>query len=659
MDLNVNHTIDATSIASQISQGVKDGVSQGFSNAIDKLLGAGSSQGNEPISAAATISNKQSPDNASSTTGNNIPAKTEGLLGQFQSLTKSAQDVVEAFKRMSTAQDESIRKIKANDRLAGFAQMSGTKRKQVLSELSEHEKTLAKQRLDAAKEMTNIYDERRSSNRIRNIGMGLLTGAGLAAVYQAGNIGQVMGSSAQSINAGANNYGQFTNRYYGSILDTQKNIGSSITTAGAMAAGSMFGLPGMLIGGAVAGAANLYMGSQTEKQKAYNQLALDQDLASYRLRAYGISGAGSESLTASGGFGGNVKVPLTDLQSYMKKTTGYGGYLPYVGEVASGTRLDIMAGMNTKQQAEYVKNTARLGQLTGLGVGDVSGAIGGLSAATGKNANETLNKMLSYQLQYGGDMKSNIGKIIQLIQTTGKTPEQAAKLAYQYQYNEPMLQQKIDQSLVTPTNRFTGQAYEKIISKMTGLKPDEFSSEYRKIIRSGSATPKDIITTQLMGQYFPTMGINPWVIDAGVNKGVPNRNAGGGIAGIPETEAQKSMNKMIEDALQNISTVNMSAGVVYLDTKNFIQDQGINSAKGGAAISNWLLGAKSPQNQYKTTTDMKNAAQANNPNFFDSGFQYASKKIQEYDREQTTKFREAVRLQEHNRSGTGTTGVNK
>jgi len=34
-----------------------------------------------------------------------------------------------------------------------------------------------------------------------------------------------------------------------------------------MAAGSMFGLPGMLIGGAVAGAANLYMGSQTEKQK--------------------------------------------------------------------------------------------------------------------------------------------------------------------------------------------------------------------------------------------------------------------------------------------------------------------------------------------------------------------------------------------------------
>lgn len=649
MAIEIKHQIDASGISSQIAQGVKEGVSQGFANALNRLMSANLGK-DSPINQAAA---SPAPSSKASTQQDN-DANT--LTQKFSTLSDKVQSLTMSLEKMILAQDEAARKMKSSDRLAGVAQMPAKERKQVLQELEEHEKKLAAQRKQEAIELTEFYDERRSSNRVRNVGMGILSGAALAAVYQAGNWGQVMGSQTQSINAGALNYSKFTNQYYGQTLDMQRNIGMGAAMAAGGAAGALFSIPGIgiplgIAGMGVAGLANYFMGKNTEQEKAYNEFALNQDLAAYRMEAYGISGKGTQTMSATGGiFGDKVNIPLTQLQSYMKTTPGYGAYMPYVEDVTMGARLDVISKMSPEQQADYVINSALLGQVTRISPGEISASVSNISGMTGKNANETLNRMLSYQLQYGGDMKSNMNKIIQLMQTGGYSQDQAANLAYRYQYNEPMLQQKVEQSWVNPTNRFIGDAYGKIISAQTGLQPDQFVDEYRKIVKGGSKSPQDIIRTQLMEQYFKAMSINPRISDIGENKGVPNRLAGGGMENIPETEAQKSMNKMIEDALNNLNTVNMKATTVYLT--------GMTENAPMMSVNKSSYTATAVSNKYTTEADLKRAIVEP----FDESKATPVAELMRQGKSQMEqlgkRLGKTLNVQKQNRSGTGTSGVN-
>lgn len=555
MAIEIKHTIDAGNLAAQISQGIQEGLS-GFSGTLDNL-GSSKLDNNKSIipptgGEDGAINQVKKVDNATSS----FSERVNKLVGDFE--------------KLSTALNTLSKNFKNADKLAGYASLPASERSSVLQELKQFEADSKKTRLDEIKERMDFYDKRRSENRNDSIARGILTGVGMGAVYQAGNWGQFAGSSAQAINAGSNSYGQFMNQYLGNQIDTTKNAINMASMGVAGAASMMFGAPGLLAGMGIAGLTNYFTGKTSEEQKAYNQLAMNQDIASYRIRAYGLSGASGKALSASGsqfGLGSNIRVPLTSLQSYMMGNN-MGGFLPYAEDVMMSSRLDQMHGMSDPEKARYIKNTARLSQLTGSSITDIGASISNISAMTGGNANETLNRLYSYQLQYGGDMKSNVGKIIALLQSTGLSQASAEKLAYQYQYNEPMLQQKVAQTMVSPTNRFLANAYTEIIKNEIGTGDiEQIKKDYRdRTNRSnaGKGTSQDIVISQMEEMLFKSSNINPWVRDMGANKGVPNPNAGS-IESLPMTEAQQAMADMIANALSNIPTLNINADVVNLN----------------------------------------------------------------------------------------------
>lgn len=553
MAIEIKHTIDASNLSSQISQGIQEGLS-GFSESL-KNLGTGKLSNSSPII---------------NSTGKDDPQSNNGKSNDVSTkLTDQVGKLSDAVTRMTQAIENIAKRSQSSDKLAGYAALPAGERMSVMQELKQFESDSKKSRLDEVKERMDFYDKRKSDNRTDSIARGVLTGVGMGAVYQAGNWGQFSGSSAQSINAGANNYGQFMNQYYGNQIDTTKNMVNMGTMGAAGAAGMMFGAPGAAVGMALAGVANYYTGKVSEERKAFNQLGLSQDLASYRMGAYGISGKSGDSLSVSGdqfGLTGGIKVPLTSLQSYMKNNN-MGGFLPYSEDVMMSSRLDQMSGMDDPAKARYIKNTARLSQLTGAGIPEIAANVSNLSAMGGGNPNETLNRLYSYQLQYGGDMKTNVGKIISLLQNTGMSQSGAEQLAYKYQNNEPMMQQKVAQSMVSPTNRFLANAYTDIIKEQIGTGDiEEIKKDYRdRTTRSnaGKGRPEDIVISQMEEALFKSSNVNPWVRDIGANQGVPNPNAGS-IDALPMTDAQKAMGDMIANALNNVQTMTVTAGVVNL-----------------------------------------------------------------------------------------------
>lgn len=561
MAIDIKHSIDASNLAQQISQGILEGLSGVKDNL--SVQGNGRLNNETPIITPADSNGKDS---------NATLEKTVTTTAKF---SDRVNNVIGEFENLSTALKTVSKNLKDRDRLSGYAALPAGERASVLQELKQFESENKKSRLDEIKERSNFYDERRAKNRVSSIARGVLTGVGMGAVYQAGNWGQFAGSSAQSINAGANSYGQFMNQYYSNQIDTTKSVVNMGTMAAAGASGMIFGLPGAIGGMAIAGIANYYTGKVSEERKAFNQLGLTQDIASYRMGTYGISGKSNDSLTVSGdqfGLTGGIKVPLTSLQSYMKNNN-MGGFLPYAEDVMMSSRLDQMSGMNDPEKARYIKNTARLSQLTGASIPDISAGVSNLSAISGSNPNETLNRLYSYQLQYGGDMKTNISKIISLLQVTGLSQSGAERLAYQYQNNEPMLQQKVAQTMVSPTNRFLANAYTDMIKTQIGTGDiEEIKKDYReRTARSnaGKGKPEDIVISQMEEMLFKSSNINPWVRDVGANQGVPNPNAGS-IDTLPMTEAQRAMGDMIAEALNgaNIQTINVNAATVNLMNNN-------------------------------------------------------------------------------------------
>lgn len=554
MAIEIKHTIDAGNLAAQISQGIQEGLT-GFSDALNNLSSG-------KLNNSDSILNSNIKD----------PVKQMGQQNDTSlKLTDQVGKLSEAVNRMTQSVENLSRKMQSYDKLAGYASLPASERSSVLQELKQFEAESKKTRLDEIKERMDFYDKRRSENRNDSIARGILTGVGMGAVYQAGNWGQFAGSSAQAINAGSNSYGQFMNQYLGNQIDTTKNAINMASMGVAGAASMMFGAPGLLAGMGIAGLSNYFTGKSSEEQKAYNQLAMNQDIASYRIGAYGLSGASDKALFASGnqfGLGSDIRVPLTSLQSYMMGNN-MGGFLPYAEDVMMSSRLDQMHGMSDSEKARYIKNTARLSQLTGISITDIGASISNLSSMTGGNANETLNRLYSYQLQYGGDMKSNVGKIIALLQSTGLSQSSAEQLAYQYQYNEPMLQQKVAQTMVSPTNRFLANAYTEIVKKQIGTDDiEQIKKDYRdrtNRANAGKGTSQDIVISQMEEMLFKSSNINPWVKNIGANKGVPNPNAGS-IESLPMTEAQQAMADMIANALSNIPTLNINADVVNLNS---------------------------------------------------------------------------------------------
>jgi hypothetical protein len=570
--VNINHTIDASSLASQITEGIKAGLSAGFGDALNKMVAAVSTTPDvdrKPNPISTTVNGVAVPPPPASKYDNNA-ASPDKLASTLSTLSTGINKLVSSMDTLATIQKTPSGKSKNADTLAGVAQLSAPDRKSLFDELNNFKRQQNDIKKQSALEMMDMYDERRKDNRYKNIGMGLITGAGMAAMYQSNNWGKTAGYEAQSINSGANSYNTFLNSSMSKYMDNQNQVGM-MTVAGVAGGAAMIN-PLLGLGVAAAGAtANYFRGERTEKQKAYNELALNQDLASYRLQAYGISRSSGMGITASGGmFGSKVDVPLTKLQEYMLNTPGYGGYMTNISDVMSSTRLDVAKSMNTEQQAKYVKDVTKLSQITGASTPELAAAIGQLSSATKQTPADALNRTLSNTVQFGGNPISNINKIVGIMQNSGMGYDQAEYNTNRYQNNEPMLQQKIAQSMVSPTNQFSARMYEQVIGKMTGIKAEDIPSNYRDLVnKSKYASPDELAKlipkTQLMEQYAQAAGVNLFASDVGTNNGVPFSAAAGGMDNITETPAQQKMLDMISDALKGINTVSIEAQVVNLN----------------------------------------------------------------------------------------------
>lgn len=570
--VNINHTIDASSLASQITEGIKAGLSAGFGDALNKMVSAVSTNPDvdrKPNPISTPVNGAAVPQPTASKYNDNA-ASPDKLASTLSTLSTGINKLVSSMDTLANIQKTSSGKSKNADTLAGVAQLSTPDRKSLFDELNNFKRQQNDIKKQSALEMMDMYDERRKDNRYKNIGMGLITGAGMAAMYQSNNWGKTAGYEAQSINSGANSYNTFLNSSMSKYMDNQNQVGM-MTVAGVAVGAAMIN-PLLGLGVAAAGAtANYFLGERTEKQKAYNELALNQDLASYRLQAYGISGSSGMGITASGGmFGSKVDVPLTKLQEHMLNTPGYGGYMTNISDVMSSTRLDVAKSMNTEQQAKYVKDVTKLSQITGASTPELAAAIGQLSSATKQTPADALNRTLSNTVQFGGNPISNINKIVGIMQNSGMGYDQAEYNTNRYQNNEPMLQQKIAQSMVSPTNQFSARMYEQVIGKMTGIKAEDIPSNYRDLVnKSKYASPDELAKlipkTQLMEQYAQAAGVNLFASDTGTNNGVPFSAAAGGMDNITETPAQQKMLDMISDALKGINTVSIEAQVVNLN----------------------------------------------------------------------------------------------
>lgn len=570
MTIEIKHTVVAADIAEQITKGIQAGL-DGFAKGLEQMANKTNIGENKPLFSNQTPAYTQSPASVGA-----LASNKGGSSYAYNNVDNSTNKLTTAIETLTKILNDKGKQSSGGSPLAGYASLPAGERATIMSELKQHQDSAKKGRMDEIRDRSDFYDTRRSENRSRNIMYGALSGAAMAAVYQAGTWGATSGQSTQSVNAGTMNYNSFMGNYLNQqVGNSQSALGMTGIGAGAGIGMMVGGLPGLVAGGLIGGAANYITSKGSEETKALNTLALNQDLASQQLKAFGLSGAGSESLSAKGdmfGLTSNIPVPLSNLQSIMMTNPNYKGSLPYAGEVAMSTRRDIFGGMSDDAKAEFISSSAKLGTITGMSAGEIASTAGHLSSATGMDANKTLDKLYSYQVQYGGDMKSNINKIMNIMQTTGFGQDAASKLVGEYQYNEPMMQQKIAQSKVAPTNMFTGLAYKEIISSQTGLTDmEQIKADYReRVARTQNAksikdiSPQDMVITQLQQKMFGAMNIDPFVNDIGKMK---TSEFSGRLQDVQNTAAQDAMQKMISDALSNISTENMTvnAGTVVIN----------------------------------------------------------------------------------------------
>lgn len=551
MTIEIKHTVDATDLAQQIATGIQQGL-DGFGKSLEDL-----------ISKTPQVQNNKPIFNDGGGTPVMATNNTGGATGDDKKIINTATDPLITAITNLTAALKTAKPTSGLSPSSGFSTLNPVERQSVLSDLREYRAEIRKERA----EDRNIVREERSSQRNKNIMYGALTGAAMAMVYQAGSWGATSGQSAQSVNAGTMNYNQFMSGYLNQKVGNSQSIASTAGIAGGAGIGLMIGgLPGLAAGAVIGGVSSYYANKTGEETKAINTLALNQDLASQQMQAMGLGKRGTSSLTAKGdifGLSKSLNIPLTTLQSTMLNNKEYQGALPYVSEVALNARRDVMGNMTTAEQAKFISNSVRMGTLTGYSAGDVGSTVSHLSAVTGQDANKTLNELYKYQVQYGGDMKSNVSKIINIMQTTAMGKNTASQLVGEYQYNEPMLQQRVAQTKVTPTSMFTALAYKDIIAKETGITDIEgMKSDYKqRLARSQNAksfsdiNPQDIVITQLQQKMFAAMNIDPFVNNIGK---VSPMGGGSGLENVERSDVEKAMSEMISDALNNISTESMT-----------------------------------------------------------------------------------------------------
>lgn len=362
----------------------------------------------------------------------------------------------------------------------------------------------------------------KSAQTWRKVAKGMALGGATAAVYQSGSVGATFGAEYNALNVSAANYGSFAVGQYNRQVDAVTGIAStgisSVTMSlAAAAAASGVGIPvaGLIMaGGAALNYGAQYLGS---KSKAENELAVNEDIRSWRLRSAGLSGATASKIAGGGS--------LSEFQLAMRSKEN-AAYNTNSVEVFLNARRDVVGGMSATNQAAYSTSVQVLAQKMGVDSMGLSRTVSNTMAITGKTDKQVRDDMQSNYNIYGGDPLANQNKINSLMMATSMGEAQATNLVNRYQYNDAMLQNKVNDSTVNPMNKFKANLYGMIYKNMTGLDIDsaEAKQRYLKAARSkeGSPSPEFEIYKMNMG----IRGQNEFAADIGENTGsTPNKGA--------------------------------------------------------------------------------------------------------------------------------------
>lgn len=362
----------------------------------------------------------------------------------------------------------------------------------------------------------------KSAQTWRKVAKGMALGGATAAVYQSGSVGATFGAEYNALNVSAANYGSFAVGQYNRQVDAVTGIAStgisSVTMSlAAAAAASGVGIPAaglIMAGGAALNYGAQYLGG---KSKAENELAVNEDIRSWRLRSAGLSGATASKIAGGGS--------LSEFQLAMRSKEN-AAYNTNSVEVFLNARRDVVGGMSTTNQAAYSTSVQVLAQKMGVDSMGLSRTVSNTMAITGKTDKQVRDDMQSNYNIYGGDPLANQNKINSLMMATSMGEAQATNLVNRYQYNDAMLQNKVNDSTVNPMNKFKANLYGMIYKNMTGLDIDsaEAKQRYLKAARSkeGSPSPEFEIYKMNMG----IRGQNEFAADIGENTGsTPNKGA--------------------------------------------------------------------------------------------------------------------------------------
>ena len=395
----------------------------------------------------------------------------------------------------------------------------------------------------------------KSAQTWRKVAKGMALGGATAAVYQSGSVGATFGAEYNALNVSAANYGSFAVGQYNRQVDAVTGIAStgisSVTMSlAAAAAASGVGIPAaglIMAGGAALNYGAQYLGS---KSKAENELAVNEDIRSWRLRSAGLSDATASKIAGGGS--------LSEFQLAMRSEEN-AAYNTNSVEVFLNARRDVVGGMSTTNQAAYSTSVQVLAQKMGVDSMGLSRTVSNTAAITSKTPEQVMNSMQSNYNVYGGDPLANQNKINSLMMATSMGEAQATNLVNRYQYNDAMLQNKVNDSTVNPMNKFKANLYGMIYKNMTGLDIDsaEAKQRYLKAARSkeGSPSPEFEIYKMNMG----IRGQNEFAADIGENTGsTPNKGAMSSAESQPISmgDYAQTMISALKETVLNVNVVN-------------------------------------------------------------------------------------------------------
>ncbi len=560
-DLNVNQNVTVTH---QFSGGDPFAeAAASFSAMVGKLENIASSLGKSSAGTTQTIDESKAGDTTKNQ--NQKTPSQQNILSPIDTLNVKINDLIKAItdnKPFNATALNSKNPLRSVEELRQINEISLDKKAkskaidlQSLQDVAEFKKSQK-----PTTEDLELEQEKKSQQTWRKIGRGMALGGATAAVYQAGSVGATFGGEYNALNVSASNYGGFAIGQYNKQVDALTGIAStgisSVTMSlAAAAAASGAGIPAaglIMAGGAALNYGAQYFGG---KSKAEHELAVNEDIKSWRLRSAGLSGASNQQIAGGGA--------LSEFQKAMR-TKENAAYNTDSVPVFLSARRDIVGGMSAVKQASYSTATQILAQKMGVDNVNLSRTVSNTSAITGRSTDQVMANMQSDFNVYGGDPLANQNKINALMMSASMSEAQARGLVNRYQYNDAMLQNKVNDTTVTPMNRFKASIYGTIYKNMTGLDID--SAEAKKRFqaagrsKNGSPNPEFAIYEQGM----QARGQNMWAADIGGNRGTtPNQAATSSVESQPI-----SMGDYAQTMISALSATILNVRIVEGDTQH-------------------------------------------------------------------------------------------